>query len=144
MTREKAQDAWIDLLERDLGQPAVLRLLANCGGQKRAVPKRAEGSALARELGPEVAEWLALRFGGTSLDIPSPRGREQQSQASRLRAAILDAGLTEPRRSANDIASEFGVSAVWVHTLRSRMRAEFAQLSLPLPDPAPRKPPYGA
>lgn len=131
MTNRSQQDAWIDLLERDLGQTAVLRLLANCGGQKRTIPKRPDGSALAREVGVEIAAWLAGRFAGTNLDIPSPRGRELQDRASRLRAAILEAGLTGPRRSANDIAAEFGVTTVWVHSLRSRMRAEQDQLHFP-------------
>lgn len=138
-------DAWIDELERDLGRAAVLRLLANAGGQRRDIPKRPSGSRLAAELGLEVAEWLAARFGGTALDMPSPRGRETQERASLLRAAILEAGLTDPTRSANDIAVQFGVTAAWVHKLRSRMLAEYgltdpAQPLLPMFDDAPLTP----
>lgn len=119
------RDGWIDELERDLGQQAVLRLLANAGGQRRDIPKRADGSRLATEVGVEIVSWLSQRFAGTTLDIPSLRGREQQDRANQLRAAILDAGLTEPLRSANVIAAEFGVSAKYVHNLRSKMRKEY-------------------
>lgn len=131
------QGAWIDELERDLGQPAALRLLANAGGQRRKIPKRADGSVLAGEVGEDVVGWLALRFGGTDLDIPSMRGRERQDNANRLRAAILDAGLTSPTRSANVIAIEWGVTAGYVHKLRSQMRDEFGlgQMSLPFETP---------
>ena len=125
MNAHTPTDAWIDELERDLGQVAVLRLLANAGGQRRDIPKRPAASRLAAELGLEVAEWLAARFGGTALDMPSPRGRETQERASLLRAAILEAGLTAPTRSANDIAVQFGVTAAWVHKLRTKMLVEY-------------------
>lgn len=120
-----SRDSWIDELERDLGQSAVIRLLANAGGQRRNIPELAEGSRLAAEVGEDIVRWLSRRFAKTTLDIPSPRGREQQDRANRLRAAILDAGLTDPRRSANVIAAEFGVSAKYVHNLRSKMRKEY-------------------
>ncbi|QFQ88250.1 hypothetical protein F8A10_12090 [Paracoccus kondratievae] len=129
------KDAWIDELERDLGRAAALRLLANAGGQRRDIPKRAEGSVLAAEVGTDVVTWLACRFAGTTLDIPSPWGRERQDRANALRAAILDAGLTDPRRSANVIATEFGVSAKHVHNLRAKMRKEYGMVPyLPLFD----------
>lgn len=130
------RDAWIDELERDVGQSAALRLLANAGGQRRDVPKRAEGSKLASEVGLGVVEWLVERFGGTALDIPSFSARQKQDRAAELRAAVLEAGLTNPSRSANVIASEFGVTAAWVHKLRTEMRREIDrddQLSLPFP-----------
>lgn len=118
---------WIDELERDLGLAARLRLIANAGGQYRSVPQpaNAAASALARELGAEIAVWLARRFGGTTVHFPSPRAVETERRAALLRAAILDAGLTNPSRSANDIAAEFGVSAHWVHKLRGRMQVEY-------------------
>jgi hypothetical protein len=129
------QDAWIDELEADLGQPAALKLLANAGGQRRKVPKRSQGSKLAVEVGLPVTEWLSVRFGGTDLDIPTPRARVQQDRAAELRATILEAGLTNPTRSANDIATQFGVTAAWVHKLRTQMRRESGydgdQLTLP-------------
>lgn len=118
------QDAWIDELERDLGQAAVLQLLANAGGQRREVPKRAEGSKLSGEIGTDIVVWLAHRFGGTKIDIPSARGREQQNRANRLRAAIIEDGLTQPRRSANVLATEWGVTAAYIHKLRSQLRRE--------------------
>ncbi|ANT39892.1 hypothetical protein RGUI_0822 [Rhodovulum sp. P5] len=128
-------DTWIDELEHDLGQAAALRLLASAGGQRRNIPKRPDRSRLGDELGLDVVRWLSARFGGTAVDIPSVHGRERQDRSSRLRAAILDAGLTEPTRSANDIAAEFGVTAAYVHKLRSQMRrdaAADAQMPLPL------------
>ncbi len=128
--------AWIDELERDLGLPARLRIIANAGGQRRDIPRpeNAAGSALAAEIGPETVHWLAVRFAGTKIDIPSARGGEVQRRANLLRAAILDAGLTEPTRSANDLAREHGVTSMWVRKLRAEMRAEAgidpSQLSL--------------
>lgn len=133
-------DAWIDELESDLGAAAVLRLLANAGGQRRNIPHRALGARLSEEVGADVVHWLASRFAGTAVDIPSLRGREAQSRASELRAAILEAGLTQPTRSANVIAAEFGVTAAWVHKLRTQMRQELdagAQLWLPMFDDQP-------
>lgn len=130
-------DAWIDELERDLGVGAVTSLLANAGGQRRNIPAKAEGSRLAEEIGLATVRWLSARFAGTALDMPSQRGRDQHSRASELRAAILDAGLTDPKRSANDIARQFGVTAHWVHKLRTQMREEQGlgdQPSLPLWD----------
>lgn len=120
-------DAWIDELERDLGVAAVTRLLANAGGQRRNIPKRAAGSKLAHEVGELTVGWLSMRFAGTALDIPSQYGRDQQARASALRAAILEAGLTDPTRSANDIAKQFGVTAAWVHKARSQMRRDHGQ-----------------
>ncbi len=127
--------AWIDELEHDVGQAAVLRLLANAGGQRRRIPKNAAGSVLAREVGEDVVRWLSGRFGGNDVDIPSMRARERQDNASFLRAALLEAGLTDPVRSANDIAAEFGVTSAYVHKLRAKMREELGierQMKLPL------------
>lgn len=132
-----SDDRWIDDLEYDLGQAAVLRLLANAGGQRRNIPANAKGSALAREVGEEVVAWLSSRFANTSIDIPSRRGREQQDRANQLRAAVLEAGLTDPTRSANVIAAEFGVTTVWVARLRREMREEYGygrQRKLPFSD----------
>lgn len=132
------QDAWIDELERDLGQAAALRLLSNAGGQRRKIPMNVEGSNLAAELGSDIAAWLSANFAGLTIDIPSMRGRTQRAQGSALRAAILEAGLTDPKRSANVIAAEFGVTAIWVHRLRTKMRREFEQEDqLPLFDDLP-------
>ncbi|MBY6091055.1 hypothetical protein [Maritimibacter alkaliphilus] len=120
-------DSWIDELERDLGLPARLAVLANCGGQNRDIPsvERAARSKLASEIGVEATIWLAKRFAGTKLEIPSRLGAAARDRASQLRAAVMDAGLGEnPTRSANDIASEFNVTARWVHELRAQLRNE--------------------
>lgn len=118
--------AWIDELERDLGLSARLRVIQAAGGQRRDIPhpQNATDSALADEIGVPAILWLAKRFAGTKIDFPSSRGSETQRRASLLRAAILDAGLTNPMRSANDLAQEFGVTSMWVHKLRAQMRAE--------------------
>lgn len=118
--------AWIDELERDLGLPARLRLIANAGGQRRDVPTApfVAKSALAGEVGADIVDWLAVRFGGHQIDIPSGRGAEMQRRASLLRAAVLEAGLTKPTRSANDLAREHCVTSAYVHKLRTEMRRE--------------------
>lgn len=118
--------AWIDELERDLGLPARLRLIANAGGQRRDIPlvANATESILAVEAGVDVVMWLANRFGGHQVDVPSARGFEAQRRASLLRAAIIDAGLTDPLRSANDLAREHGVTSMWVRKLRADLRRE--------------------
>lgn len=118
--------AWIDELERDLGISVRLRVIANAGGQRRDIPRpeNAASSTLAAEIGVPAVEWLAHRFAGTKIDFPSARGASQQRQANLLRAAILEAGLTEPARSANDLAKEFGVTSMWVRKLRTELRAE--------------------
>ena len=128
--------AWIDEMERDLGLSTRLKVIANAGGQRRDIPRpdNAEGSALASEIGPDAVRWLAERFAGTKIDIPSVRGSEVQHKANLLRAAILEAGLTAPTRSANDLAREHGVTSMWVRKLRAEMRrdagVEPQQLSL--------------
>lgn len=132
--------AWIDELERDLGLTARIRLVANAGGQRRNIPtkRRAARSQLAHEVGADIVVWLAERFAQTAIDIPSPHSHEQRDRASNLRAAILDAGLTKPIRSANDIATEFGVTAAWVHKLRAQLRDDLDisdQLWLPFDRP---------
>lgn len=116
----------IDQLEADLGVSARLTVLANVGGQRRHVPLPANaiGSKLAGEVGDEVAIWLAARFGGDQVVFPSARGRAAEDAANALRAAVIDAGLIEPTRSANDIAREFGVSENWVYKLRGQLRDE--------------------
>ena len=118
--------AWIDEMERDLGLTARLRLIASAGGQRRDIPcpGNARNSVLASEVGADIVLWLAERFGGEKVDIPSARGNEIQRRAALLRAAILDAGLTEPNRSANDLAREFGVTSMWVRKLRTELREE--------------------
>ncbi len=118
--------AWIDEMERDLGLTARLNVIANAGGQRRDIPRpeNAASSALALEIGAEAVEWLAERFAGTKIDIPSARGSEVQRRASHLRAAILDAGLTDPARSANDLAREYGVTSMWVRKLRAELRRD--------------------
>lgn len=121
-----AADPWVEELARDLGEAQRRRLLACLGGQRREVPEvsGAATSKLAAEAGPDIALWLAERFGGTAVDFPSPHGVAVERNASRLRAAILDAELDEPARSRNGMATECGVTVAWVQRLRKQMRAE--------------------
>lgn len=115
----------LDQLEADLGLRIALRVLANCGGQRRSVPlpRNAARSALAREIGQDAAHWLAARYGGEDVDVPSRAGRETDERAAHLVADILEAGLTEPRKSANDLAARHGVTTRHVHRLRAELRA---------------------
>lgn len=124
--------SWIDELERDLGQAAALRLIANAGGQRRWVPGpgRVRGSKLEAEVGPEITSWLSGRFGGDRIDVPSRYGRESQTQASRLRADVLEAGLINPTESADDLAMRYGVTTRRIYQLRRELRRETAE---PLP-----------
>tara|TARA_R110002074_G_scaffold143003_1_gene289723 strand:+ start:990 stop:1397 length:408 start_codon:yes stop_codon:yes gene_type:complete len=124
----------LDELERDLGVTARLRVLANAGGQRRYIPMpdSVEASKLSDELGKDICCWLAGRLGGEFIEFPSGRGNQIEDEAAELRAAVLEAGLTEPTRSANDIAAEFGVTLRWVRALRAQLRAERPDESLPL------------
>lgn len=117
---------WIELLEAELGREARLRLVANAGGQRRSIPlpENAAGSPLAAEVGLEITMWLAERFGTEDLSIPNDRQIARSSKSSLLVADILDAGLTNPTRSANDLARAHGVTRRWVTELRARLRAE--------------------
>lgn len=116
----------IDELEADLGQAAALRVLANVGGQRRNIPlpRNAAHSSLAAEIGPKAAAWIAERFGGEIVAFPSRNGREAETRAARLRADVIEAGLTDPRRSANDIAAAHGVTARRVEQIRQDLRRE--------------------
>ena len=116
----------MDELERDLGLGARLRVLANAGGQARFIPTpdRAARSKLVEEFGIETVIWLAGRAGGDVIAFPSATGAKRDKRAALLRAAVLDAGLTDPSRSANDIAAEFGVTARHVHLVRSELRQD--------------------
>lgn len=115
---------FIDELERDLGLAARLRVIANAGGQRRYIPmpKGIQGSIIEQEFGPIIAYWLSGRFGGEKLQFPSRFGQESAKRTAALTAAILEAGLTEPTRSANSIALEFGVTMRWVQMLRRDLR----------------------
>lgn len=127
---------WIGELERELGQAARLRLLANAGGQRRYVPTAdcAPASALARELGEDVALWLAERFGGETLTIPSRGGEDGRARAR----ALYDAVLTAPHRSANDLAVEWGVSCRRIEQIRQDQRSGSGRAAQPSLFDAPR------
>lgn len=115
----------IDQLEADLGQAAALRVLANVGGQRRWIPTvaHAHDAKLVSEVGVDVVVWLAERFAGDRVEFPSQTARQVESRASLLRAAIIDAGLINPSRSANDLAKEFGVTFRRVEQIRQELRA---------------------
>lgn len=123
----------IDALEAALGQGAALRVLANVGGQRRNIPlpRNAAASALAQEIGPKAAIWIADRFGGEIVVFPSRGGREAEARAARLRADVIEAGLTEPLRSANDIAAAHGVTARRVEQIRQDLRREGSRRPAP-------------
>lgn len=133
---------WIDELEADLGQAARLRLLANCGGQRRVIPQlhHAGNSALAGEVGAEIARWLAAHFAGEDLYFPSARASETERRRALLIADILESGLTNPSRSNNDLAKAHGVSYRWVQMVRRDLMADE---TLPLFPDEPVRPPKG-
>lgn len=116
----------IDELEADLGQAVALRVIANCGGQHRSVPlpKNAARSALADEIGVDAACWIAGRFGGEAVPFPSINARQRNDDARKRLSAVLDAGLTDPSRSANDLAFDLGISARHVKRLRAQLRGD--------------------
>lgn len=91
------------------------------------LPEGAARSRLAGEIGADVAAWLARRFGGEAIDVPSARGRAGETRANLLRAAILEAGLVAPLRST--IAIEFGVTSAYVRKVRSQLKADDARPS---------------
>ena len=126
---------WIDDLEADLGTPARLRLISMSGGRRRTIPhpRNVSASALVHEFGFDVTLWLAERFGGQDVEIPSGRADARAAASALLVADILEAGLTNPTRSANDLAKAHGVTQRWVRMLRrelSRQRPDDDQLSL--------------
>ncbi len=128
---------FMDELERDLGLAVRLAIIANAGGQRRSIPqpRNASSSKLVLEFGLEATCWLAGRFGGETLAFPSKNSTARDEAASNLIAAVLDAGLTDPSRSANDIAAEFGVTERWVRGVRRELREQSTQSpdeSLPL------------
>lgn len=120
------QPRWIDEFERDLGLAVRQRLIANVGGQTRHIPvlAYAGNSQLAGEIGSEAARWLAYRFGGSKISFPSVTGTDRPNNKVQLEADILEAGLINPTKTANEIAKDHGVSSRWVEKLRRELRAE--------------------
>lgn len=118
--------SFLDDLEADLGQREALKVLAAVGGQRRSIPlpRNVSGSALCREIGIEAALWIAGRFGGTDLAFPNGRSREQEARTARLAADILDAGLTNPTRSSNELAQAHGVTERHVRRVRAALVRE--------------------
>ena len=129
-----AHSGFMDELERDLGLPARLRVIATAGGQRRHIPlpDNALTSKLAGEIGADATFWLAGRFGGDILIFPSKGAGRREHQAALLRAAVLEAGLTDASRSANDIAAEFGVHERHVRAVRKELREDQPAPELPL------------
>jgi hypothetical protein len=109
-------------LINDFGEAGLLKLIAAMGGMTRYVPsaQHAERSKMASEIGIELTLWLSARFGGEEVRFPTLARR----QSHELRDAVLAAGLTDPTRSANDIAREFGVGVRHVEKLRTRLRVD--------------------
>lgn len=124
----------VDELERDLGLRARLELTAKAGGQRMYIPlpNHVSGSPLHHSVGLEIATWLSGRYGGHKVEFPSKGSRVRESQALALRAAVIEAGLTDPTRSANRIASEFGVTERRVRQVRQELRKDWGGPS-PLP-----------
>lgn len=121
MTASINREEFID----DLGPSAYIAMIEAIGGQLLYIPspEKAETSKVAKALGYETTLWLAARFSGEYVKFPSPYSLKAAQGAARLKDAIRTAGLTEPTRTANDIAKEFGVRADYVTKLRAKMAA---------------------
>ena len=104
------------------GVAAALRLAGQFGGQRVAVPMRAAGSVIERELGGALAEALVEMTGGEQVDVPSFHARLAIERRRHV--------LTYPGRSANDLARELGISRRRVLAIRAEARVESSQLEM--------------
>lgn len=130
----------LDDLEADLGPETARRVVDAIGGQTRHVPKPewANRSTLARMIGPVAARWIADRFGGEAVSFPSRTAQLSRNRSARLMADVLDAGLDDPTRSANEIAHAHGVTARRVQQIRQQLRDERANHNPKSKTPLPR------
>lgn len=116
---------WPSLLREiaeEIGEAEALRVAGAYGGQKITVPRSAAGSTLARTLGPDVAELIVERHPNESIYIPN--------MALRLAPERRKFILTNPHRSANDLAAALGISSRWVEKVRKNARPDPRQTSL--------------
>ena len=119
-------DRWPSLLREvaeTLGDQAALKLVAQLGGQRIVISKRAGETRLRDELlGVELAEYLERNFGGEYLRIPNFGAR----LADERRTIVLQ----NPNVSANDLAARLGITSRHVERIRAQANAASHQPSL--------------
>lgn len=107
------------------GDAGCERLVSAFGGMRISIPKKVAGKFL-NPLGPEVLAALVDAYGGTTIDVPSRGHAERIQKSLRLKDDAIHSDL-----SASELAAKHGVTAMWVHRLRSQLRpSKGNQLSL--------------
>jgi len=117
---------WLSGLAADLGEAAVSRFVARAAGMRLYVPgpAKVEGSVLHSLGGPAVAMWMAARYAGDYIDVPSGRAAARDS----LRQAVA----AEPDAPVNELAHRYGVTARRVLQVRAGHERDGAQDDPPL------------
>ena len=103
-------------VSQECGQEACDKMINAYGGMRISIPLYVRGKHL-EALGADVLKVLVRYFGGTELNIPSRGGVERAIRAYRLKNDIVSSS-----KSANALAAEYGVTASYVHKLRSKLR----------------------
>lgn len=105
-------------VKEELGEIDALRLAAACGGQRRAIPDKAEGSALEKEVGADIARVLTDAFAQTTIYVPIGPGA---SAVARHRREVVarSVGL-----SGNQLAQTLECSVRRIEQIRSDLRGE--------------------
>lgn len=95
-------------IAEDLGEEAALRFAARLGGTQIYVRRDADSELLRDILGPELAKWLAERYGGEIVIVPMAKAIMRQ----RHRELILS--LSREGLGADEIARRLGCTSRWV------------------------------
>lgn len=98
------------------GDAGCERLVSTFGGMRITIPKNVAGKFL-QPLGTDVLSALVHVYGGETIDVPSRGHAERIRKSMRLKHDALHSDL-----SANELAAKHGVTAAWVHKLRTRLR----------------------
>lgn len=125
MSDSRSLPEMLRLVIGELGLPAAMHLVETIGGERVSVPEKAEGSALARRVGPDIAHVLSKHYAPLQVYVPNWRSREQH-----LREALVQ---DNPDASANELVRMTGLSERQVRRIRSRQRdSDHAGGQLPL------------
>jgi len=102
-----------------LGVDAAVRLIEEPGGKAVCVPPKVRGSPLAELVGIEIATVLCEEWPGIRIDISNGGiWRAQNWRAHKRSFAVL----SSPRKSTNELADEFGITARHVRNIRAAHR----------------------
>lgn len=110
-----------------IGDELALDLLRLRGGTEITIPKRIEGSWLARTIGEDAANLLLIEFGPANLTLPMGEGRGARARRRRAKKMLAEGA------SARDVALACGIHTRTVHKYRAELRDE-DQLSFPFDD----------